>query len=255
MKLRTFALYIALLFPFVAAGQGTAQEAETGLITRAVIATPMPGMRAAYEDGVKQHHQWHREHKDSWTYDVWQQVSGPGTGNYVHVTNGHHWTDFDQSRYDAQAHNADAAENQRKYRAGSETRYWALNRSMSIIGERDAPPAMAVVSIMKVKPGKARLLISTFREIREAREQVGKSREFYVSWLVNSGTTLTVRTVSPRENWADRGAPLGENRAVLTEVHGEGEARLIMDRFSEAIEERTSAVFVHRPDLSYHPDN
>ena len=254
MKLKRSVVYFALLIPFFLASKGTAQEAEPGNIARATINTPMPGMRAAYEDGVKQHHQWHREHKDSWTYNVWEQVSGPGTGNYVHRTAGHHWADFDQSRFDAQAHSANAAENIWKHRAATETQFSFLVRSLSTIGELEAPPAMVVVTTVKVKPGKGSQLMSAIRANREARKQVGKSREFYVNWLVNSGVNRTVLMVSPRENWADRGGPLGENQAVLTEVHGEREARLIMDRFSEAIEESTSAVFVHRPDLSYHPD-
>jgi len=255
MKLKRSVVYFALLIPFFLASKGTAQEAEPGNIVRATINTPMPGMRAAYEEGVKRHQQWHREHKDTWTYNVWEQVSGPGTGNYVHRTAGHHWADFDQSRFDAQAHSANAAENIWKHRAATETQFSFLVRSLSTIAERDGPPAMVVVNTVKLKPDKGPLLASAVREIREARKKVGKSREFYVNWLVNSGINGTLMMVSPRENWADRGGPWGENRAVLTEVHGEGQARLIMDRFSEAIEESTSAVFKYRPDLSYHPDN
>ncbi len=114
---------------------------------------------------------------------------------------------------------------------------------------------MVVVTMGKTKRDKGTLLVSAMKQIREAREKVGKSREFYVSWLVTSSTNRTLMMVSPRENWADRGGPRGENRAVLTEVYGEAESRIIMNHFSEAIDgPTTSAVYVHRPDLSYIPD-
>ena len=103
MNFKNPALSIAMALTFLTASSGIAQETGQESITRASIHTPMPGMKAAYEEGVKKHQQWHKEHNDTWTFNVWQITSGPRTGDYVHVTSGHQWGDFDLSRYDCVA--------------------------------------------------------------------------------------------------------------------------------------------------------
>ncbi len=253
MNFKLLVLSIAMALTFLTASSGIAQETGRESITRASIHTPMPGMKAAYEEGVKKHHQWHKEHNDTWTFNVWQITSGPRTGDYVHVTSGHQWGDFDLSRYDSKAHGMDANANIWKVRASTETRFWKRLPELSTIQENGGPAPMVRVIFMEVKPGKGSLLTSAIKRMREARAKSDRIREGYFYSSVNSGSRGTYMLVVPQKNWADL-AQAGSTRAVLNEVYGHNESQLIMSSFSEALENPTSsAIYVYRPDLSYIP--
>lgn len=254
MNFKNPALSIAMALTFLTASSGIAQETGQESITRATINTPMPGMKAAYEEGVKKHQQWHKEHNDTWTVNVWQITSGPRTGDYVHVTSGHQWGDFDLSRYDSKAHGIDANANQGKFVASTERRFWKRLPELSTIQENGGPAPMVRVIFMEVKPGKDALLTSAIKRMREARAKSDRIREGFFYSSVNSGSRGIYMLVLPQKNWGDMAPGGNRTRAILNEVYGHSESQLIMSRFFEAIEKPTSSViYVYRPDLSYIP--
>ena len=56
---------------------------------------PKPGQSASFEDGYKHHLLWHKANKDSWNWYGWYIISGWRTGQFIDITVGHLWADFD----------------------------------------------------------------------------------------------------------------------------------------------------------------
>lgn len=56
-----------------------------------------PGMTTQYEATRKKHWLWHKRLGDTWTFHVWQVVSGDATGAYIISSFGHTWKDVEAS--------------------------------------------------------------------------------------------------------------------------------------------------------------
>jgi hypothetical protein len=55
-----------------------------------------PKAGADFEAAGKRHMEWHRQQHDTWSYAVWEIISGERTGTYIGGTFGHDWKDFDE---------------------------------------------------------------------------------------------------------------------------------------------------------------
>jgi hypothetical protein len=82
-------------------------------ITQAQIAhfsiwRPYPGQEKMFEQGYKQHLQWHKYNGDTWSWYGWYIVSGKRAGYFVDATFDHAWSDFDKPVNPA----GDAADNE-----------------------------------------------------------------------------------------------------------------------------------------------
>ena len=65
-------------------------------VCRVYFSTPKPGMDQQYEAGRKKHMQFHRDQKDTWTWNTFAIETGDNAGMYVTPTCGHAWKDFDE---------------------------------------------------------------------------------------------------------------------------------------------------------------
>src|SRR5215467_10838077 len=54
-----------------------------------------PGMTQQYEQARTKHMAWHKSQNDTWSWAVWEILSGDGTGDYIVGSCGHAWKDFD----------------------------------------------------------------------------------------------------------------------------------------------------------------
>lgn len=86
---------------------GAAAAPVAGLQARFAVWRPKDELHAKFEEGYRQHLQWHRTHADPWSWYGWLVVSGPRRGTFVDATFGHAPADFDH----AVAPAADAADN------------------------------------------------------------------------------------------------------------------------------------------------
>jgi hypothetical protein len=77
------------------------------LFARITVLTPRDQMHGQFEAGYKRHLQWHREHRDPWTWHGWTIVSGERFGTFIDGTFGHAAADFDAAVAPAE----DAADN------------------------------------------------------------------------------------------------------------------------------------------------
>ena len=86
--------------------QINAQNANN--VCRVYFSTPKPGMGQQYEFGRKKHMQFHRDQKDTWTWNTFAVETGDNAGMYVTSSCGHAWKDFDE--WEARMGKADTAD-------------------------------------------------------------------------------------------------------------------------------------------------
>lgn len=88
MKVRLIAVLLAFT------GLVGGQDANIGQFA---IWKPKEGHLQNFENGYKQHLNWHKINGDTWGWYGWFFVSGPRYGQFVDATFNHTWADFDKA--------------------------------------------------------------------------------------------------------------------------------------------------------------
>ena len=57
---------------------------------------PKAGHKQNFENGYKQHLQWHAANQDTWSWYGWYVISGERSGYFIDATFDHQWEDFDR---------------------------------------------------------------------------------------------------------------------------------------------------------------
>lgn len=89
--------------------------AQNGPVAHFSFWQPKAGEEKNFENGYKQHLNWHKTNGDKWAWYGWYIISGPRSGQFVDATFNHAWGDFDKPVKPAE----DGADNQ--------LHYWALH--------------------------------------------------------------------------------------------------------------------------------
>ena len=97
--MRRTEIFLVVLSLLLLALPVVSQE-EPGPITRVFVDKAKTGMEQQYEEAVKQHIAWHREQGDTWSWEVRRIESGENFGQYLWITRGHRWEDFDNPEPD-----------------------------------------------------------------------------------------------------------------------------------------------------------
>jgi hypothetical protein len=71
---------LSVLFLVFALGIPAVGQQDPGSISRLFLVKAKPGMEQQFEEGYKKHIAWHREQKDSWTWDTWVYETGEAFG-------------------------------------------------------------------------------------------------------------------------------------------------------------------------------
>ncbi|MFL5748833.1 MAG: hypothetical protein ACJ751_29440 [Niastella sp.] len=70
--------------------------AQDGQVAHFSFWKPKPGEEKKFENGYKQHLNWHKTNGDKWAWYGWYIISGPRSGQFVDATFNHAWSDFDK---------------------------------------------------------------------------------------------------------------------------------------------------------------
>lgn len=68
--------------------------AQDGQVAHFSFWKPKPGHEINFENGYKQHLNWHKANGDRWAWYGWYIISGPRDGQFVDATFNHAWGDF-----------------------------------------------------------------------------------------------------------------------------------------------------------------
>lgn len=239
---------VSMLLTFAAAAQ------EPGPVAKIYLIKVKPGMEQQFEEAYKQHLEWHRSQNDTWTWDGWQYESGERFGQYVVVTPGHHWSDFDERGEMEQADSADAQKRLTPL-IESLTVWWSLARpDLSRFNPEDdmSSTRLARVTEYHVKPGKDYEFVSVVRKANEALSQANWGGP--VLWTQDlTGEGGVYSSVQMLPNWAALAPPEKSLFEALEAELGHAETSHMVETFLSCIEGSEAHLVRYRPDLSYQP--
>ena len=72
-------------------------SAQTNSVAQFAIWKPKEGHLQNFENGYKQHLNWHKINGDKWSWYGWYVVSGTRYGQFIDATFDHTWADFDKA--------------------------------------------------------------------------------------------------------------------------------------------------------------
>ena len=233
---------------FVLVAPVVAQE-EAQTVGQLFFVQPKGGEVLQWEAAYKKHVDWHRSKKDTWSWPVWEIVSGERTGQYVIGTFGHPWKDLDRGEFGA-ADRADAIANQGA-RGTVAVELWRSLPELSRPPEGE--PALAVAYYSHLNQGMMDDYMRAVRKINDAISKANWGGGGYRSVVVASGEDPTVVRWSARSSWGDFGPAETPFMEMMEKAYGRQEVASIMDTITRSTHCRRSEVWASRPDLSYEP--
>jgi hypothetical protein len=246
-------LGIALILGFVAFALSAGAQ-EENVVGMMVHVKPKAGMTDQWVEGGKKHMEFHRQKGDTWSWFVWQVISGDDTGDFLIGSFGHKWSDFDNMPVSEAEDQADYKATIEPYTESVSVGYSAFMAKHSLPpGEDAAPPKLLSVMTVYAKPEKVADYLNAVSKIPEALEKAQSPTRYWFSRVVAGGRLPAFTVVFPHENWAAI-APSGTPfRKMLEEAHGQTEADAILRSLSDAAYGSRNVILAYREDLSYIP--
>lgn len=228
-------LFIALFF---IANFAYGQEANIGQFA---IWKPKDGQLQNFENGYKQHLNWHKTNGDKWGWYGWFVVSGSRYGQFVDATFDHTWADFDKAVKPAE----DIADNRlHVFPFGDVQTIFKVSHY----------PKYSTIDTFANKLRLLKMVILTTDNTEQALKVVDKLKDFYISKQVKSfktykvidgGLTNQIILMMGFSSWEDYGIS-----ETLTEKISEIEQSLKL----KTITSTTSETMVYRADMSWFPN-
>ena len=239
------------------AGHSTfAQETPgSGNVGRMYFSKPMPGHVAEYIEAIKKHNDFHRSKGDSWTWNMFEIVSGAESGQYLIGTWWHQWSDFDNPPVSAAEDNADYLENIVPHEASWKGEHVIYMPDHSYPPEDMSVQPLYVVYRVKIKPVFAEAYLNAIKKFPEAARKAGVNLRYFFWRVADGGTVPSFYISVPFSSWADRGEQGTPFEEILTKAYGRGEAHAILHTFDKATAYETNMVLEYRPELSYVPES
>jgi hypothetical protein len=229
-----------------------AQEGSN--MARVYVTVPKPGMTKQYEEGRKRHMEWHRKQNDAWTWEIWQVITGEGTGAYLSISSGHSWKDFDDwDQKLEEGDTADGAVNMQPYLAATTASIWEYLPKVSRPPEGNVPSKMSEVIHFMVKPEAESDFNDAMAKINDAINKTNWPSHYLFYALENGGEGPHIALVLPHNNWADMAEPDVSFTAMLEKGLGRHDAEAVLRTLNKSVRRQWTEMLVYRPDLSYRP--
>lgn len=226
-------------------------EAQDGPVTIGHFVSVHTVDVTAFEEAARQHMEWHASQNDTWEWPVYQAMTGKGV-EYVAVSPNHRWADFDNPAVDMDADVANWIETAGEYEVEAETMIWTELTEFSI-PPADPPPPIVRVIEWRIRPGGERAIMHGIEKYKEAVDQLGVDDPFTWSRVVSQEGPPRIFIAIWSESFAEWDEEGPDPIEIMSEAHGEYEAREIFDAMADSWAEVNSRIWVHRPDLSYSP--
>ena len=245
---------LSFLVGLAALGLALPAGAQDGNIAQAVFLTVETTDVPDFEEAAIEHVEWHADQGDTWTWPAYQAVTG-GQVEYVYVTVGHEWADFDNPSVDAAADQAHWARSVARYTATEEGFFWELLPEFS--NSPPDPGAFPLVQVIEfeVNSGGDEAALYGFQKFKEATDMApGAGPPYQVTSVVSGDGPPGYFVALWAPNFAAFGAEGPTPPEILILAFGEVEGRQIADDFAAATTITSSRIWTLRPDLSYFPN-
>jgi len=216
-----------------------------------------PGMATQYEATRKRHWQWHKRLGDSWSYHVWQVVSGETSGAYIVSSFGHTWKEVDESDKIV-AGDEDPGASVEPYLDSATESYYRYLPDLSMAPDSFSPaPKLAVTRfILKSED------VTTFLDgVRKIKAAIGKT-EYPLAGpircyqLVSGGESPQFLLLADRANWAAFEPPTNETLdAMIEAAYGKEQGAAILRAVRSSIRSQYVEAWQYRGDLSFVPES
>lgn len=216
------------------------------------FSTPKPGMVKQLEEGRKKHMDFHRKQNDSWTWLIWEIMTGENTGAYYSTTFNHSWKDLDA--WETKMGNADTADgsvNLSPYIASTTASIWMVMPDVSNPGSMTEIPKMEEVNHFMLKPGKEADFNDAIRKINDAikKSNWGQHSMWYV--LQDGGEGPHYVLTIDLNGWSDLAEPTPGFVQMLEKATGRHDAEMLLHSADSAIQREWTETIRYRPELSY----
>ena len=209
------------------------------------------GAEARFEEGWKKHMDWHRQQKDTWTWNTWMVTTGPDTGRLCAGSFNHKWEDFDKPVVTPQSDGANVLVTFGPFVKKHEATFWTTLSKVSRPAPEPAP--MSSVIFYQVQFGMEEEFNSLIGEFHKAIEKTQMPWHYQWHALASGGEGGRYALVLPRANFASfnpSGKPFGE---MLEEAYGKTAAAALLANWRKVVARTDSHLVQGRPDLSYVP--
>jgi hypothetical protein len=235
IKMRKILIYVALCL-FAVKGYG-----QSNTIGQFAIWKPKEGQLQNFENGYKQHLNWHKSNGDKWSWYGWFVVSGTHYGQFVDATFDHTWADFDKAVKPAE----DVADNRfHVFPFGDVQTFFKVSNY--------AKASIVDTFAMKIKLIK--LVTLTVDDIEQSLKMTEKMKDFYVSKqikvfktykLVDGGATNQIIIMMGFSNWEEYSMSETLNEKVI-------EFEQILK--TKSVSSINSETMLYRADMSLFPN-
>jgi hypothetical protein len=249
MRFKTFAHLVGLTMASIAVAQ------SSGDIAYFHVNRVKSGMTAQYETARKRHWVWHQKLQDTWSFHVWQIVSGEASGTYMVCSFGHTWKEVDESDQLVGGEEDDPAAKVEPYLDAEPESYYRYLPNLSLAPKDGlSPSSKLAVTRWLLKQEDVQSFIAAQAKIKDALAKAGYLGHLRWFQLVNGGETPQFLMLADRDNWASYEHSLDENLSSIMETtYGKDQAASIMRDVRRAVRSQYVETWQYRPDLSFVP--
>jgi hypothetical protein len=237
----------------VAGSPAAAQDDAPGLITKSFKVEVKHDSFLQFEDAYRQHLQWHQKNEDSWGWHTWQIVNGEDLGQYLILSHGHRWQDFDADSAMRRSEWADFSTHIAPHLAAMSSKLESFEPAISNWPEGGDRPGL-------VELARFELTYEGFRNFRQAITKIHnavvvKDPDRHFAWFttVNGSNGPEMTLAIPHADWASFRPDETPLWTLIAEVHGQDEATALQKNIGESVRSQTTFVVEYRADLSYQP--
>jgi len=249
VRFKTFAYLIVLTLATTTVAQ------SSGRIAYFHLNRVKPSMAAQFETARKRHWLWHQKMGDTWSFHVWQIVSGEASGTYMVCSFGHTWKEVDESDQRVGGEEDDPSASVEPYLDAEWESYYRYLPDLSLAPKEGFSPSakLAVIRLL-LKPEEVESFMAAQSKIKDALTKEGHSAPIRWYQLVSGGEGPQFLLLADRANWAAYEPPTQKTLdAMVEEAYGKEQGGAILRAVRSAVRSQYLETWQYRSDLSFVP--
>jgi hypothetical protein len=216
---------------------------------------PKSGMQHKFEEALKEHFVWLRQHRDSWGWTTWQMLSGDHFGEYGIGTFHHRWKDFDEHNELTQSEQDQWDTAVAPYVDRVTCTYYKQRPELSYERAQAVRPLYQGLKFVHVKLDRTTEFGQSVKKMQEALEKTNVTGSSLWYQMIRGAEHPLYLWVMPMKSLAELEPPKGQSvPALVLQYYGQKEGTSILEAMVNTVQVYNSEISRIRPDLSYVPE-
>lgn len=217
---------------------------------------PKEGKQQKFEEGYKNHLQWHQNNEDPLPWYGWYVVTGERIGMFVDGTFGISFEAFD-NRIAPTEDAGDFSETTAPYADAAYRSVFKLKPELStstLLEDRNPSPTIEAYTF-SVMPGSEAEFEEVIFKLVSAMKQDEPEQEFTFYKLLTGGNLPAYLLIVPQHGFADfaSGKSITAPGELIPHLFDNSTAKNLLDQFSDSVRKIYGETWSYRSDLSYFP--